>query len=153
VVQSLEKAFDNVRALLRLAQLKARAAPDDVHPVLLVLVEKLLQRERLGAPLTSAMLMNAEARLERRELEELVDDDLLIGVGFQLNHEADLLVAFVADVGNAADAPVLHGVRNRLDDGDFRFLVRQLGEDDRILPLRLLDLGFGPDGDQAFPVL
>jgi hypothetical protein len=56
--------------------------------------------------------------LERRELEELVEDDVGVGVLFDFDDEANgfLEIAFVADSGDAFDPFGAHQVRDLFDD-------------------------------------
>ena len=55
-----------------------RPPPDHVHAVLDEQPEKVLQRQRLGPAVDQGQHDHAERVLERRELEELVEDDVRV---------------------------------------------------------------------------
>ena len=83
-----------------------------------------------------------ERRLQRRELEELVEDHLRVLALLELDHQADpVAVGLVAQVGDAGEAvALLHQLDDLLDDRRLAYLVRDLGEDDLFLGAHLLDL-------------
>ena len=78
---------------------------------------------------------------------ELVKDDVGLGVALQFDDDAQsLAVAFVAQIGNALDQFLAHGLGDALDQPCFVDLIRQLGEDDRLALLaHFLDMGFRSD--------
>ena len=76
VMQRDQEPFDDVRALPRLAKLVLRPPPDHVDAVVDEQPEKFLQRQRLGPAVDQRQHDHAEGVLQRRELEELVEDDV-----------------------------------------------------------------------------
>lgn len=73
---------------------------------------------------------NAEAGLQSRLLEQIVQHDLRIGVLFQLDDNAHTVaVGLVPKVGNAVQTLVLHLLGNVLDELALVDLIRKLGDD------------------------
>ena len=94
--------------------------------------------------------VEAERRLQRRVLEELVEHDLRRRALLQLDDDAHALaVRLVVHARDAGDA--LLGVRfgDRLDDAALVDLVRDLGDDDLVLAALLDDLGLAANRDRA----
>jgi hypothetical protein len=69
---AMRRPLDDVLALLGLLQQEARAPADDVLAVLDVVVDEPAQRERLRPAVGDRQVDDRERRLERRELEQLV---------------------------------------------------------------------------------
>ena len=92
-------------ALARLAQLEARAAHDDLAPVLEEVLEELLEIEQARLAVDQRDHVHAEAVLQLRQLVEVVEDDLGDFAALQLDHHAHAgLVRLVAQVGDARRA-------------------------------------------------
>ena len=90
--------------------------------------------------------------LQRRELVELGEHDLGIGVFLQLQHQADRLlqVALVPRGGNAGDAAVVDQLGDPLFNAVAGSLVGHLVDDDAEAALAVLfDLGPGAERDRA----
>ena len=78
-----------------------------------------------GRPPSSATILHAERRLQRRETIELVEHDVGHRVALELDHDAvAVAVALVAQVGNAVDVLVAHQFGDALDH---RRLVHLIG--------------------------
>ncbi len=82
---------------------------------------------------------------------ELVQHDVGLGVALQLDDDAHAVaVALVAQIGDALDQLVAHGLGDALDQLRLVDLVGHLGEDDRVAILAdLLDVGLGAHDDRA----
>ena len=88
VVQRNLQAFQDVRALTCLLEIKLGAASDDDAAVLNVVLEDGLQRERLWLAVNECEHVHAECGAERRELQQLVEHLVRIPVALHLNVDA-----------------------------------------------------------------
>ena len=111
-----QQALEDVRARLALGQLVLGAADDHLALVLDVVADHLAQRERARHAVDERDHVDAEGRLHRRVLEQLVEDDLGDRVALELDHEAHAaLVGLVAQVGDLGDPLVLRRARDLHD--------------------------------------
>jgi hypothetical protein len=95
------------------AQFEARATHDHFAPVDEEVLEELLQVENARLAVDQRHHVHAEAVLQLRELEQVVEDDLRDFAALQLDHDAHAgLVRFVAQVGNALEALFAHELAN-----------------------------------------
>ena len=105
-----------------------------------------------GTPSTSATRVHGEARLQRRVLVEVVEDDERRRVALQLDRRARV-VALADSSLTSAMPSISRGVDQLGDLGarsrSSRRLVRQLGDHDAVAARALLDLGHGPHADRA----
>ncbi len=152
ISQRDQEPFDDVRPLPGLAELVLGAAPDHVDPVLDEQPQELLERQGLGPAVDQGQHDHAEGVLERRVLEELVDDD--VGIFALLDGDGDphrlLAVAEIVDVRHAGDPAAVDEIRQPFEQHLLGELVRDLGEDDLAAAvLELLDIILGPDDDPA----
>ena len=90
----------------RLAELELRPPADDVDPVLDEQPEQLLQRQRPRPAVDQGQHDDAEGVLQRRELEELVEDDVGVLPLLDLHDDPDRLLA-VALVLTMSVTPVI----------------------------------------------
>ena len=76
---------------------------------------------------------DGEGRLQRRELIQLVQQNVGIGIPLQLDHQTDrfLQITLVADPGNAFDLVAVNQVGNLLNDTVTRLLVGNLRDQNR----------------------
>jgi hypothetical protein len=115
-----------------------------------VRLEQRLERQRLRLTCHQREVDDREGRLQRRELEELVERDVLVVDRLlQFDHEplAHAGVGLVGEVRDRVDAAVLEGFDDRVDDRLARDLERDLGEDDVLAPALLLDVVPRTKGD------
>ena len=114
-----------------------RAAPDHLDLVVDVVRERLGQVQRAGHAVDQRQHVDAEARLQRRLLEEVVEHHVGVGVALELNDQPRLLVG--RGVAQLADAVEVAGPDQLgdllLDDLD-RGLVRELGDHDAVAGTR-----------------
>jgi hypothetical protein len=143
-------ALDDLAALERLLQFVAGAAGDDRAAVVEEVLEAVAQAQHGGAAVGDGDHVDAEADLQVAHFKERVEDDLGGGVALDLDPDAHAgAVAVVLDVADALDlllADELGDVRDELGLVD---LVGDLGDDDRLAALLLLDLAAGADGQAA----
>src|SRR5262249_12533007 len=157
-IERLEIALEDVRALLRLAELVLRAPGDDLALVVEVVADQLEQRQRPRHAVDERDSVVTERRLQRRQLEQLVERDLRDSLTLQLDVDPP---AFLVGVGlqrvvghwHLVQRPRLHEVGDLLDDTALAGLahaVRELGDDDRALAAaQLLDVRAPAHGDAA----
>ena len=132
VILGNEQTFQQMRPLLGFFQVIPGAPGEDFFLMLQVLVDDLPQGEnfRLLLVVHQRQHDNAEAGLQSRLLEQIVQHDLRIGVLFQLDdHTHTVAVGLVPEVGNAVQALVLHLFGNVLDELTLIDLIRKLGDD------------------------
>ena len=96
VVDGEEQAVDDVPSCLRLPEVEARAARDDVEAVAYVDGEVLLEVQYLRAPSDDREQDGAERGLQLGVLVEVVEDDLADGVALQVDNYAYLVVGRLA---------------------------------------------------------
>ncbi len=121
-----------MRPLPRLAELILRPPPDHVDPVLDEEPEQVLQRQGLGPAVDQGQHDHAEGVLERRVLEELVDDDVRVLALLDGDDDPHRLVAVaeVVDVGDAGDPAAVDQLGELLEQDLLGELIGDLGEDD-----------------------
>ena len=139
IVQRDQQALEDVGAALLLGQLELGPADDDLALVAHVGVERLAQRQRARHAVDQRDHVDAEGRLHRRVLVELVEHDLGDGVALELDDQAHpALVGVVLDVGDPGELLLLHELGDLLDQAAVAELldhVGQLGDDDCLLAL------------------
>jgi hypothetical protein len=135
VVECDQVALEHMRPLLRLAQLVLRPAHDDRPLELEVVADELEERQRLRHAVDEGDRVVAERRLERRVLEELVEDDLRDRVALQLDDDAHArLVRQVTKPRNLGKDARLDELRHLRDHAFVAALldaVRKLADHDR----------------------
>src|SRR5215472_10435310 len=151
VVERDAIAFEDVRALLRFAQVEAATAGRDFLAMLDVFDQHLAQGQRARLPVDEGDAVHAERSLERRVLVELVEDELALRFALELHDDAHALaVALVAKIGNARRLLVGDHLRDRLDEACLVHLERDLGDDDRLSPAaQLLEFVLRPHDQRA----
>ena len=132
VVERDLQPFEDVRPLLRPREVELGAPPDDLAPIGDVVLEHPLEAERLRLAVDEREHVGAEARLERRVLEELLHDGVRRAVALDLDDDPHAVpVAFVANVADVGDLLRADEVGHLLDERRLVHLVRQLGDDHR----------------------
>ena len=108
-----DQAFEDVPALLRLAEQEPRPAGDDFLAVLDEVLDQLLQPHRPRLAVHQRDVDHRHRDLARRVLVELVDDHVRVGVALQVDHDPALVLpaGVVVDVGDVLDQVVLHRTR------------------------------------------
>ena len=154
VVEGDEVALEHVRARERLPQLELRAPGDDLPLEVEVVADELEERQRPRNAVDERDGVVAERGLERRVLEELVERDLRHRLALQLDLDAHAgLVRVVLEVGDLGDHLLANEVGDLRDHAAVPALlhaVRELGDDDRVLPSsQLLDVGARTHDDPA----
>ena len=89
------------------------------------LLQHLLERQHARLAVDQRQQDDRERVLQRRELVELVEHDVRVGVLLQVDDDPHRLfeIALVADAGDARDAAFVDDVGDLLDDPVARLLV------------------------------
>ena len=139
VVERDQQALEHVHAALEHAQLVLRAAHDDLALVVDVVLDDLAQRQRPRHAVDERDHVDAERRLQRGVLVELVEDDLgdLVALERDDDPHAAALGGVVLEVGDPADLLLADELGDLHDEAVLAALlhgVRQLGDDERLAP-------------------
>ena len=144
-------ALEDVLALASLQQQVGGAAAHHVDAVIDEVLDGLDQAHFLGLVVDHGQEDHAEALLHRGVLEELVEHDLRFGAALEFDDDAHAIaVALVANVADLVDDFVVHQLGDALDQARLVDLVRDLGDDDRVLVFGdVLDGGLGAHEEAA----
>ena len=133
LIKGEQQAQQDVVAFLGLAQQVAGAPLDRLNPELEEHLEHLAQGEQDRLAIHQRQHVGAEVALQGRELEQVVQHHLGVGVPTQLHHDAHAIaIALIADVGDAFEFLVVDHLGDALDQRRLVRLIRQLGDDHRI---------------------
>ena len=150
VVRGNDEAFQNVGTLLRFAQFELRAANDDIVAVLHEDLYAVFQRQRLGASVYEAHAVDGKGTLQGRHLEELVQDDVGVGVALHVHHDAHTFaVAFVVDVADAVYLLLANERGNVSNKFGLVDAVRYFADNDGIVRRSVFDVGFSAYDDAS----
>ncbi len=142
VVERNPQPFEDVVSRLGLPELELGPPPDDLAPELDEALDELEQAQDLRPAADDRQHDDAEARLQRRVLVEVVEDDLRHFPALELDDDPHALaVRLVAQVGDAFDGLLADQIRDALDQLGLVDLIRNLGEDDRRPVALLVRLG------------
>ena len=146
-------ALQDVLALARFHQQVSGAPPHHVDAVIDEVLDGLHQAHLFRLAVDHGQEDHAEAFLHRGVLEELVEHDLRLATALQLDDDAHAIaIALVAHVADLVDHLVVHQFGNMFDQLRLVDLVRNLGDDDRVLVLReVLDRSLGAHHEAAAP--
>ena len=104
VVDRGEEPLEDVEPLRRLPEVELRPLRDRAAAVGEVGLEEALERQHPRLAVDDAEIDHAEARLERRVLEDPVEDDLRLGVAPELEHDGCAVpVGLVPQVADAVE--------------------------------------------------
>ena len=118
--------FEDVIARLGLPQLELGAAPDDFAAELDEALDQLEQVQHLRPAADDREHDDAEARLQRRVLVEVVENDLRHFAALQLDDDPHAVaIGFVAQVGDALDRLLAHQIGDPLDQLRLVDLIRE----------------------------
>ena len=152
-VERLQVAFEDVQAIEGLAQAELRAAHDDVHLVVDPVADESVDGQGAGHAVDEREHVGGEVLLQARALVEVVEDDLGDGVTLEDDDEALAGAArgLVADVGDSSDLTIAHELGDLVGQVVWVDLVGQLGDNEALAALDLLDAHDGAlrDGSTA----
>ena len=147
------QADQDMGAVARLAELVDRAPGDDLLAEGDEASNGVAHRHLLGPAAVERQHVDREGRLQRREMEQLIQDDFGDRIALEFDDDAQAVaVRFVAQFRDALDAFVAHRLRNALDHARLVDLEGDLGRDDRLAVLAdLLEMGPRAHRDRAAP--
>ena len=150
VVRGDDEAFEDVRSLFGFAEVVLCATDDDIVAMLDEVADEVLEGEQLRPSLHEGDAVDAEAGLQRRHLEELVQHDACVGVALQVNHDAHAFrVALVVDVADAFYLLVAHELCDVLDELLFVDAIGYLADDYLVVRVAALYVGFGAEDNAS----
>ncbi len=130
VVDGDPQSLKDMRPRLGLFQIKARPADDHFAAVVHKTGEGALEIEQNGPVVGHGQHVDSEARLQRGELVERVDDDIGNGAALEINDDADApAVGFVTQVRNAVQLAVIDQGRDLLHQRGLVESEGDLGDD------------------------
>ena len=146
-----EEADQGMRPLARLIQEIGGAAGDDLFAEGDKGHDDVAQGQLFGAAGVDRQHVDAKAGLQRRVAEQLVQNDVGIGVALQFDDEPHAVaIALVAQFGDALNELFMDAFGNALLQPCLVDLVRHLGEDERLAAAaHFLDMALGADDDGA----
>ena len=132
-------------ALLSLLQVELRAADGHLMPVLNEVLYAVLERQQPRATVDKGDAVDRERALEGCHLEQLVEDDIGIGIAAHVDDDTHTLAAgLVVDIGDSVNLAFLDEVGDILDKLLLVDAIRNLGNDNLIVLVAALNLGLGP---------
>ena len=152
VGMSQKQAFEGVLALAGLGQKELRSPADDQHTVADELFENFLEGEHPRLAVDQGQEDDRESVLQRRELVELVEHDVGVGVALEVEHQTHRVfqIALVANARDARNLAVGHGRGDALFDAVAGLLIGYLADDDtEAFFLALFDPCAGANHDRA----
>ena len=119
VADGVDHAFEHVGFFLCFAEEVLRASRDDIDAVVDVQLEHFFERERSWLAVNQRDVHDRECLLQRRELVELILDDVRVCAASKLHDDAGARVAsgLVADIGDFFDAFIFDGEHDAFDEG------------------------------------
>ena len=137
IVEGGDEAFQNVRPLPRLAQLERRPPANHVASKVEDVSDDLQKWKHSRPVVDDREHVDAEARLERRVLVEVVEHDLTDFATLEIDDDAhSATVGLVAHLRDAFDAPVAHQLADFLEKPGLVDLIGDLSHHDRLAVLR-----------------
>src|SRR5207248_960716 len=128
-----QEADQGMRPLARLVQEIGGAAGDDLFAEGDKGHDDVAQGQLLGTPGDDRQHVDAKAGLQRRVAEQLVQDDVGIGVALQFDDEPyAVAVALVAQFGDALDELFMDAFGDAFLEPRLVDLIGHLGEDERL---------------------
>ena len=133
------RAEQDVLALFRFRQVELRALRDDLFAERDEVFEERLERKRLRHAVDERDDVVVEGLFELRVLVEIVEDGLRVRVVLELDDDADVLGALVAQVADAFELLFVHQVGDFCEKVDFVDAERDGSDDDLVVALFALD--------------
>ena len=134
MLKRLEEPFQDVGALLGLAQIISSAPPNHVDAVVDEKLDGFDERQDARLAVNNGQHDHAEVFLELGMFVEVVQDNFRLLAALQLHHNAHpVAVRLVANVGDALDLLLLNELRDALDDFRLVHLVGYFRDDDLLL--------------------
>ena len=139
-----EQTFHHVQSGLRLVELEATAAGDHVPAMADEADQDVAQAQRARLPAVNREEHDSKGGGERRLRHQVVHHHAGDGVPLQLHDDAHAgAVGLVPDVADALELLLPDELGNLLDQPRLVHLIRNLGDDDALAVVLLVDLDFG----------
>ena len=124
-------AEEGVFTLAGAVEEEGGATADDLDAVIEEGVDGVVEGEFLRLAVVDGEEDHREGLLQLGMLEELIEDDLVLGAAFEFDDDAHAVaVGLIADVGDLVDDLVGDELGDALDEGGLVDLVGDLGDDD-----------------------
>ena len=157
IVAGNDQSLEDMSALLGFVQIELRTADCHLMTVIHEIADALLQREQLRAKLQMVVLarhqrnaVHSERALQCRHLEELVEDDLGVGIFLHVDNDTHALTAgLIIDIGDTLQLAFLHEVSDILDELLLVDTIRNLRDHDAVVAVIALDLSLGTHDDAS----
>ena len=132
-LQGGDQTLHHLQTVFRFAQGMARAPDQGQFPVIEERLQKPAQGQLLGLAIHEGQHDGAEIALQGCPALEILQNRIGIGIAAQFHHDAhSFAVAFISDVGDAADLAVVDLFSQLFNPPGFTQLVGQFGHDHRI---------------------
>ena len=136
LVKGQKETEEDVITFFGLAQEITGATLDRLDPEVEKHLQHLAKREQNRLTIHQRQHVGTEVALKWRELEQIVQNHLWVGIPPQLHNDAHAItIAFIADVGDAFELLVVDHLSDPLNQSRFVGLVGQLS-DDHGIPIR-----------------
>ena len=130
-VEGLHQAFDNVQPLLGLIEAVLRAASDDLDLVIDIGHKRIAQVEGARYATNQRNHVDAETRLQRSALPQVVQHNFGVRIALQGNDEASFIARrFIVHVRDAVDLVVTNKIDDLAGHCPGRDLVRESSDHD-----------------------
>ena len=150
VVRGNDETFQDVCPLFCLAEVILCTANGDFVTMSHKVADEVLQCEQLRTAFHESDAVHAEACLQRRHLEELVEHDSCIGIALQINHDTHAFaVALVVDIADAVNLLLANKLCDVLDELLLVHAVGYLAHDNLVVRVAVLNLSLGTDDDAS----
>ena len=154
VVAGDDQAFKDVRALLGLSEVILCAADGYVVAMLYKVPHAVGKAQQAGSSLDQSNAVDREGTLKGCKLEELVENDIGVGILLHVHNDAHSLTArLVVDIGDAVNLTLFHQVGDILNELPLVDTVGNLSHHNLVVALASLDLGLGTHDDATAPGL
>src|SRR5215475_11078458 len=91
------------------------------------------KRQDLRLPIDDGEIDDAERRLHRRQLVEIIQNDQPLFAALQFDDDAHAVpIALVTNVADTLEAFFVHELGNLFDQARLVYLIRDLGDDDDV---------------------
>ena len=153
VVTRDDESFEDMRALLGLAEVEDGAAGHHVAAVLHESGDAVLERQRAGTAVHETDAVHGERGLQLRHLQKFIEHHVSVRVALDVDDDAHFLlaVALVVDIADALDFLFVHEFGDVANQFCLVHAVRYLGDNDRIVQLVGFDFGPCAHHDAAAP--
>ena len=134
VAHCIDKSFETMRLLSRLAKLEFRAATDHCATMIDVARNQIAEGERSRLAIDQRNIHDAVCRLQRREFVQLAFDDSWICSLAKHNQNARLCIAsrMISHIDDVWNSIVFLRINNALDENALHHLIGNLFDDDHV---------------------